>query len=261
MYLDNLDNDIKLNTPRSFDGRKDIYEISDFLATVHIQIATRNIENEATKIATLGRSLTGPAARWFVSYGTNNGFEGLTYDNFVVDFKNHFQGAADSFYLVQKIRELRMTRQVPIEEYSDRYFRLVDLLPDAYWSENAKIDQYLYGLPPNVVQYVRVVKPDSLQEAMETAWKHVMINMKSYKEPFPDLNSSRIMDPDAMELDAISDSRRSRQYNYTPNNANNNRFRPMARKTMSRSDCLRLGLCFRCKKGGHSSKECSQKNY
>lgn len=258
----NTNDEFSWRTPRVFNGKKDVYELPDFLVTLEIHFATRHITDDQEKIGYLGRSLAGPAARWFFHLGSKEDLSAISYDTLTEMLRRHYRCSIDPYYIL--IELLVLNQKNSVETYNETFTQYIDLLPEGYLSEQAQIHLYLRGLKEAIRPFLRIQTPKTLMDAKEIA--HDIEHLKyeanqGMRSLGPLRNRDLAQDSDAMEIDEI-------RANYYDKNRNKGQERSKYgtqsnketfRKKKDRQYCIENKLCFKCQKPGHTSRECRSK--
>lgn len=249
--------------PIRFSGCNDLFKLPDFLITVEAQIYARNLQFDVDRISFFGRSLTGPAAQWFVNWIRTH--DQHQFDQFIVDFKNKFIGMIDPHAIFNAFQQLKEAN-VGIDLYNQKFSQLLALIPANIGATKGELLFYYRGLNPDTARMVALARPTTIEAAMEAASETVSITSRSFPsftnyDMDGDIRMAAALD--SLSLDdsscynphvaAVQPSRgRGRRYN----NPRSSYMKPQQMKRPSRQECMNKGLYFYCFKAAHRYSEC-----
>ena len=246
-----------------FSGRNDLFRLPDFLVTVEAQIYARNLQSDVDRISFFGRSLTGPAAQWFVNWIRTH--DQHQFDQFLIDFKNKFIGMIDPHAIFNAFQQLKEAN-VGIDLYNQKFSQLLALMPANIWTTKGELLFYYRGLTPDTARMVALARPTTIEAAMEAASETVSITNRAFPsftnyDMDGDIRMAAALDPVYLDDSSRSNSHvaaiqpsRGRRRRY--NNPRPSYKKHPQMKRPSRQECMDKGLCFRCFKASHRYSEC-----
>ncbi|CCD23150.1 uncharacterized protein NDAI_0B01160 [Naumovozyma dairenensis CBS 421] len=274
---------LKGNAPATFSGLQDIMTLPTFLTTMKLQFITRSITTDSDKIAFFGRNLSGPAVNWFLHW-FENAAPATTYETFLDCFRDHFFKRLDPNKIINEMNSISQA-QLGVEQYNARFSQLWALMPPHVWTEQGAILAYLRGLSGDTARLVMLAHPKTLNEALEYAYETTAIGERfingqhtNYVDADGDITMAPVLSPTyGHSVSAVyprgnsfpnrnrSNGRYNNNYdkthtrprttaNYPKPNNSNPRYQHSGE--ISRNECIQRHLCFRCKRGGHSAREC-----
>lgn len=254
---------LKGNAPMIFTGTTDIMKLPNFIITMKVQFVTRHIYLGSEKIAFFGRNLAGPAAEWFYEWFENHGDDDLNFDNFIEDFRGNFIQKLDPQKIMNAMTALKQTSK-GVEHYNIKFRQLWSLMPPDYWTEKGALLSYMRGLNPATASLVALANPTCLEDAYRAAYSTVAITnrfLEDLSKPAVDHEGDVIMTGAAVK--GYERSERSNKANYSNyhnySNSSNNYSRDNRgsnKGKLSRSECIKKHLCFKCQRPGHNFRNC-----
>jgi len=228
------------SAPLTFRGTTDIMKLPDFMTIMQVQFLTRRIVDEGEKIAFFGRNHAG---------GT------FDYDQFSTEFHAHFLIQLDPNKVLNTMNALKQTG-TGIEAYNTKFKQLWSLMPAGYWTEKGALLSYMRGLIPETSHLVALTSPSTLDEAFQAAYSTVAIDNRFFEHIVP---SQRDADGDIVMTGAAvthaprypKHGERGRGGNDRYASSNN-----YSAGRLSRTECMKRHLCFKCQKPGHNFREC-----
>lgn len=245
-----LGRQVRLQTPDTFSGKKG--DIHDWLFQLELFFSqtSREFPTEMDSIRFAVSLLRGPALTWWRSTHTQLNYS--TWKNFKANMIANYQPVDP----VKKARgRLYALKQVgPVFKYNQLFRSIILLIPGI--TEEEKRYQYERGLKPEIRRELVLKDFRTTEEAMIMAERFDSAfwptgtapegkKTSSYKASSYKGSEKPVLVDDPMEVDAtmdvaaVEDSRRLKKL--TPE---------------ERARCLKEGLCFRCRKSGHVTKDC-----
>lgn len=222
------------------------------------------MHTDIDRIGFFGRSLTGSAAQWFVTWIRSHTEH--HFDQFFVDFKNEFVEMIDPHAIFNAFQRSKEA-SVGIDVYNQKFSQLLALMPANIWTPKSELLFYYRGLTPDTARMVALARPTTIEAAMEAASKTVSITSRSFPsfinyDMDGDIPMAAAMNPSS--LNDLSDSgipvaavhqsrgrgRRNGSHKPSPNTNHT------GRHYLSRQQCIDRGLCFHCHKPFHRYSEC-----
>ena len=255
--------------PIKFSGRHDLFKLPDFLYTIEAQMYSRELNTDHDRIAFVGRSLTGPAARWFVNWlrttSTPDDFQ-----VFINDFKTKFTRMIDPHAVLNAFQKLQ-ERNVGIENYNTKFSHLLALMPEGIWTPKGELLFYFRGLQPETARIVALMHPSDVNAAMDAAVETVSITNRA-------LPTTGIVDYEgdiqmAAAMNGLNlnhgtyDSHQVAAFHRGGGRGSNRRGKQRqsdnhsrASRRPSRHECFEKNLCFHCYSPKHRYNDCPVRN-
>lgn len=233
-----------------FRGKKDQHKLEGFMADMLLLIDMRDWPNDASKIVYFRQHLLSPAAQWAANYVKDAGGQNMVFDSFLKAFYDHFYHEPDVHKIFNAISQLS-EEKLGIQSLNEKFRKYWSRLPADFMTEKAGIAMYLRLLKPQTCFSVQTVEIKTLKDAMNTAYKTTAISDRM----FPEFQLDHDGDTIIAAASKISAGRNSSESYSRPSRGRNQK---EMRKgtTQSKEDCVRLQLCFYCKKPGHRLSDC-----
>mgnify|MGYP003365535387 CR=1 FL=1 len=136
-----------------------------------------------------------------------------------------------------------------IEHYNTKFRQLWSLMPADYWTEKGALLSYMRGLKPETASLVALTYPITLEAACHAAYNTVAITNRYLGDmPKPTVDH---------EGDVIMTGAAVRSYNRSNQSNNHVRYNHGGKKgRLSREECFKRHLCFKCQRPGHNFRNC-----
>lgn len=204
-------------------------DVSDWIQKMELYLrAHRATEMEAIAFAV--QLLKDHASRWWRSVIMHNPLVCESWTAFTEQLRRQYVAPNAAVHARSKLNQLRQTRSV--HEYV-RHFQLhmVDI-------PNMGIDEarerFLAGLKPHIQAHCRLQRPTTLEDAIADA----------------------LIIDDCGMLANMDASRHTEHAHEAQAASKQDPQRPTKLTEVEKQRCLKLRLCFRCRKPGHSSRDC-----
>lgn len=269
----------KAPKPQFFNGGRNALATRDWLDEVERYCKRTGIpKNEWTSIAV--DYLRGTASTWFRLSGLKESEE---WEDFKTSFTQEFRPSNHNELVSAQLRDLRQKSVMDITSYINKFRELALQLDNP--SDNYLRDLFITGLVTDTQIQVQLDNPKTWQEAIQVAERVNNVYARALSKsrptvttpsptatvltanpatPHPQVSTSG--GPEPMDLDSIRVmlSNLTALVNGTTTLANINQgnHRSVNRSRLAKMDraekerCLRLKLCFRCRKPGHIAEEC-----
>lgn len=249
--------------PEAFfgDSTKDDVDLWLFLIEQWLLAGYVNVDTEKIVLAT--GLLRGAALTWWRSL-----YDAPNTPSTWVEFKTQIRAAFQPINPIEDARDrlARLRQNTSVNAYASIFRKTVLEIPSI--TDDEKKDRFIRGLKRRTLEHVRVRNPDTFEEAVQIASRYDSL-LASYGR-FENQRSNRPNNysirqhqgPIPMELGAIYSSNSNRANNggsYTNHNKNGyGEQRPKLTPEL-RSQLMKEGKCFFCRKPGHRAIECQEK--
>lgn len=233
--------DQRLFAPERYDGRNDPWAVRAYVSGMNKYFSLHKYDDN-TKLRIFGARLTHTADIWYSDFMDLN--PDYPYKYFVESFIERFIPAHWESEIIAKFNRLKQTKSV--KGYISTFERMKAVLPKDVYTSKGLVEHFIGGLKDPAP--VRRFQPQDLQTAFRIASADEIDNgsrEKNFKKSYGHGNNRQFYhhgsnysasnnftanDPDAMDVDSISFSRRN--------------------KTVT---------CWHCGKPGHVQRNCPEK--
>lgn len=219
-------------TVKTYTGSKVSTKIQYFLDEI-IRISNGFTLTDEQMIIVAGRNMSGIAEKWYLAYQEEKLHQSDTFEEFGERLKNQFGQAYDVQVLQAKL--IACVQLGKVEDYNKRFYDILNEFPKDYFSEQAKVANYLCNLTTELRCEVKIKDPVNLGDAMKYAGiiESKYTGKANWEKKFikGPIRGFRPKDNDDMEIDNIA-------------------IKPNQRKK----------VCFSCQKEGHFAAKCPSKS-
>lgn len=274
---------LKLSPPDKFDGNSKTQLVTSWLYSVERYLRLMKVDTE-DKIDVAVTLLTGTALEWWQAAERNAGgsLRDIDWSDFEQRCVKRFQPIAASEAAMQRLMTWRQTGNV--SAFISGFQSIAQQIPIDLLPEQARVLMFLKGLSPTLQTHVRMMQPETLDDAMNHAQR-----ASQSIQPAVFIGSSSGFNRDRQS----GVSRTSSNFNQFHNPTSGSRFAPIMIENIENqheqdvhqsptvmrvtspagSDTTSLqylsaeqkklyqeNRCFKCRKVGHQSRECHNTN-
>lgn len=245
--------------PKRFEGATSSYAADDFLADVETWVdAWSSKKTDAFRISTAVTFLDGAAKRWWVAQATKP----TTWEAFKAALQANFKPVDDAFMARLELTRLEFRTGDNMQQFVERFRALMVRLPAM--DQGDRVFAFTQALNAPLARAVGRAQPTTVEQAINVA----VLDQATFasNQDRAEVPSRRI-DRGSIPTTPLRPSRRDSSYlgipptPGTPAPGRISELNAIAKLTPeTREECMRLGLCFRCRQPGHTAANCPLNN-
>lgn len=252
----------KAPKPQLFHGGRDALATRDWLEQLERYCKRTTLPPTEWTSAAIDH-LRGTALTWFRMSHLR---ETTPWDAFKTEFTKEFKPSDHEHSILMELRDLKQASVKEISAYINRFRDLALQLDNP--ADDMLREYFIAGLVEKTQIQVQIANPDTWQEAVKVAeringvYARALAKSKPTYMTTPTPNQSALppaepMDVDSMRVLLANLASLTNAGTTVANFRRHNKGRLPKLDKKEKERCLRLGLCFRCRKKGHMAEGCT----